>query len=67
MQYCWGLELIQCQPRFEAWRLIYNLERPHEALEMAVPASRYRESPRSFPEQLPAKNTVPATWCAKSR
>lgn len=54
LQYCLGLELIQCQPRFEAWRLVYNLERPHEALGMAVPASRYRQSPRSFPEQLPA-------------
>ena len=54
LQYCQGLALVQCQPRFDAWRLTYNLERPHEALGLAVPASRYRESPRSFPEQLPA-------------
>ena len=54
LQYCQGLALVQCQPRFDAWRLTYNLERPHEALGMAVPASRYRESPRSFPERIPA-------------
>jgi len=54
LQYCQGLALVQCQPRFDAWRLTYNLDRPHEALGMAVPASRYRESPRSFPERLPA-------------
>ncbi len=53
LTYCQGLELPQCQPRFDAWRLIYNLERPHEALGLAVPASRYRVSPRSFPETLP--------------
>ncbi len=34
-------------------RTLYNLERPHEALEMAVPASRYQVSSRSFPETLP--------------
>lgn len=52
-QYCVGLDLEQCQRRFDAWRTIYNLERPHEALDMKVPASRYRESPRSFQENLP--------------
>ena len=53
LQYCQGLELARCQPRFDDWRRCYNLERPHEALKMAVPASRYRESPRSLPEALP--------------
>ena len=42
------------QSRFDQWRYCYNHVRPHEALEMAVPASRYRPSPRSFPERLPA-------------
>jgi transposase InsO family protein len=45
--------LDQCQPHFDAWRQIYNCERPHEALELAVPASRYQTSPRPFPEHLP--------------
>lgn len=53
LQYCQGLELERCQARLDAWRIVYNLERPHEALGMAVPMSRYRESPRSFPESLP--------------
>jgi transposase InsO family protein len=41
------------QARFDEWRDCYNHVRPHEALEMQVPASRYRPSPRSFPERLP--------------
>jgi transposase InsO family protein len=42
------------QYRFDDWRHCYNHVRPHEALDMQVPASRYQPSPRSFPEQLPA-------------
>jgi transposase InsO family protein len=42
------------QLRFDEWRYCYNHVRPHEALNMAVPASRYQPSRRSFPEQLPA-------------
>jgi len=42
------------QRAFDAWRKVYNHERPHEALEMAVPASRYKISTRSYQEQLPA-------------
>ncbi len=41
------------QFRFDEWRYCYNHLRPHEALAMAVPASRYQPSQRSFPEQLP--------------
>jgi transposase InsO family protein len=41
-----------CQRRFDPWRQVYNHERPHESLEMAVPASRYRVSERAFPEVL---------------
>lgn len=46
-------DLEQCQRAFDAWRPIYNWERPHQALEMAVPGQRYRSSPRPFPESLP--------------
>lgn len=49
----WFRDLAQCQRHFDHWRDIYNLERPHEALNMQVPAQRYRPSPRSFPEYLP--------------
>lgn len=46
-------DLAQCQHRFDRWRTVYNTERPHEALGLATPASRYRPSPRAFPETLP--------------
>lgn len=42
-----------CQQQFDGWREMYNCERPHEALEMHSPISRYQPSPRPFPETLP--------------
>jgi transposase InsO family protein len=45
--------LAECQQAFDAWRAVYNHDRPHEALGLAVPASRYRPSTRPFPETLP--------------
>ncbi len=47
-------DLSDCQRRFDHWRDVYNLERPHEALGMAVPASRYEPSPRHLPGELPS-------------
>lgn len=44
----------ETQAGFDRWRAEYNQERPHQALGLAVPASRYRPSPRPFPEVLPA-------------
>ena len=41
------------QDRFDEWRHCYNHIRPHEALDMEVPASRFEPSFRSYPEQLP--------------
>jgi transposase InsO family protein len=41
------------QPEFDRWRLIYNHERPHEALSMQTPVQRYRSSTRSMPGTLP--------------
>lgn len=41
------------QRHFDPWRQMYNHERPHEALAMAVPAERYRPSPRPMPAALP--------------
>lgn len=46
-------DVDHAQQYFDPWRDMYNFERPHEALDMDVPASRYLESPRSFPEVLP--------------
>ena len=47
-------DLPACQVAFDKWQRIYNEERPHEALGLAVPASRYRPSPRPFPAKLAA-------------
>ncbi len=47
------MNLIDCQYHFNRWRDVYNLERPHEALSLEVPVSRYQPSPRRFPETLP--------------
>lgn len=45
---------LQAQQRaFDHFRWEYNTERPHEALDLAVPTERYYRSPRPYPEQLP--------------
>jgi transposase InsO family protein len=41
------------QRAFDRFRKEYNHERPHEALEMKVPADVYQPSPREYPERLP--------------
>lgn len=46
-----SLEAVQ--HAFDRWRLIYNFERPHQALDLEVPASRYRPSLRAMPDRLP--------------
>lgn len=45
-------DLPHSQKVFDRWRPIYNHERPHEALGLATPASRYRPSARSLPKVL---------------
>ena len=46
-------DLPEVQRAFDAWRTVYNLERPHEALAQEVPASRYHASRRTMPARLP--------------
>jgi hypothetical protein len=46
-------DLAACQPAFDAFRTTYNHDRPHQALDLAVPASRYAPSRRVFPDRLP--------------
>jgi transposase InsO family protein len=41
------------QRRFDRFCAEYNHDRPHEALQDAVPASCYQPSPRPLPRQLP--------------
>jgi transposase InsO family protein len=46
-------DLHDAHKHLAKWRHIYNFERPHEALQMHTPASRYRPSLRTMPPQLP--------------
>jgi transposase InsO family protein len=45
--------LAEVQRAFDDWRTVYNLQRPHQALDQDVPASRFRPSTRSMPDRLP--------------
>jgi transposase InsO family protein len=45
-------DLAQAQRGFDGWRDVYNHERPHEAIGMATPASRYRASDRPMPDKI---------------
>ena len=47
-------DMDHTQQVFDVWRPVYNQERPHEALALNTPASRYTSSPRAYPEHLPA-------------
>ena len=57
-----GLEVIsrrpmwdshqQLQEAFDEWRIVYNHQRPHDALDLDVPADRYEPSPRSMPTTI---------------
>lgn len=42
------------QKLFDQWRDIYNYARPHEAINMLVPADRYQSSLRAMPDKMPA-------------
>lgn len=55
------------QREFDTWREVYNLERPHEAIGMSVPAARYRPSERVYPERLPALEFGPDDTIRKVR
>jgi transposase InsO family protein len=46
-------DLPSYQRAFDRWRTNYNHERPHQAIDLATPGSRYRASPRTFPDLLP--------------
>ncbi|RWP46810.1 IS481 family transposase, partial [Mesorhizobium sp.] len=44
--------LQAAQRAFDAWRHIYNAERPHQAIADAVPLDRYRASARDFADAV---------------
>jgi transposase InsO family protein len=45
--------LRDSQTRFDEWQHTYNYLRPHEALHLDTPSTRYQPSPRPFPTILP--------------
>lgn len=47
------ITLDESQARFDEWQQTYNYLRPHEALQLATPSTRYQPSPRPFPALLP--------------
>jgi transposase InsO family protein len=67
LRYQQGTTLAEWQLHFDPWRVVYNTERPHEALSMDVPASRYQPSLRRYPEQLPAIEYGPSDIVRKVR
>lgn len=46
-------DIEDSQRHFDEWRWCYNNKRPHEALKMDTPTSRYQNSTRGYPEKLP--------------
>ena len=46
-------DLAVAQGAFDAFRTTYNTDRPHEALDLTAPTSRYQPSPRPYPAVLP--------------
>jgi transposase InsO family protein len=52
-------DLVTVQRAFDAWRQIYNFERPHAALDLATPASRYVSSLVPLPAMLPPIEYAP--------
>ena len=53
LRHAQGRDPAHRQTALDRWRAVYNQERPHEALGLAVPASRCQPSLRSYPEVLP--------------
>lgn len=51
--------LTDSQMRFDEWQTVYNYIRPHEALHLETPSTRFQPSPRPFPATLP-----PVTYAA---
>jgi len=59
--------LAQCQHGMDRWRKQYNQHRPHQALDQKPPLSRYRSSPRPYPETLPEVQYEPSEHVLKVR
>ena len=51
-----GEDLLHQQEKFELFKKEFNFERPHEALGMKTPSSKYRKSSRKYKMDLPELN-----------
>jgi len=58
-------DLQHLQQSMHQWRDQYNLERPHDALDLEVPVSRYQPSTRRLPDKLPPIEYPSATHVRK--
>ena len=58
--------LHDCQLHFDDWRTLYNHERPHQALALDTPTTRYQPSSRPFPETLPPLTFPPGAVIRKT-
>ena len=67
VNHCSFANFVELQRALDRWREMYNHERPHESLGEEVPASRYRPSPRSYPETLPPIEYGPDDQVAQVR
>jgi transposase InsO family protein len=53
LRHCRFSTRSECQREFDRFRDRYNLVRPHQAIGLQVPASRYQPSDTAFPARLP--------------
>ncbi len=53
--------MLAQQRALTRFRREYNDERPHEALDLTTPASRYQRSARAYPGKLSAMESVPTS------
>lgn len=67
LRYQRGDTLAEWQAHFDRWRVVYNTERPHQALGMKVPAVCYQPSCRNYPERLPTIEYGPTDIVRKVR
>lgn len=53
LQYHYFYGIKEAQRHFDEWRFEYNFKRPHEAIAMETPSSRYQASNRKYSSTLP--------------
>lgn len=53
LQHKFFWDVKEAQMSFDEWRMSYNFERPHEAINLQPPSSRYRPSARKYSDVLP--------------